>query len=193
MANREQYEQDILDYLDGLLSVQARKDVEGRIASNADYQQFYNEIKSLRQQLKSLPAVKTSPDFDMVLLTRIRMERSIGKYGLPLGQMRLPLLVSAGALAALLLVFAGGPSRFSSPETSTAYSSEVIDSTQGTTNQSFFASSPTTKNVVNYPIDKVTFAGKGTAIESRNSRGRTAVDSLKATRQPDRQILPVEF
>jgi anti-sigma factor RsiW len=102
MSDSEKMQEEVYNYLDGLLSGQNRKLVEQKLQSDPEYRSFFADAKALRSNLKSLPGLKTSADFDTILRTRIKIERSLSRRRSFLTLPRFaPVYVAAAALLAL--------------------------------------------------------------------------------------------
>ncbi len=140
MTNWEKLRNDICDYIDGLLPIEARKEIDRQLHENREAEQFYKQVSELRAQLRSLRPIKTSPDFDTVLRTRIRMERSLSRRGWLSDSVRVPVAVTVGALAVVTIVFLFNISNLNNnqaPMRSSAfpsYSASQVDSRNGVNN-----------------------------------------------------------
>jgi len=193
MTNWEQFEQDICDYVDGLLSPEAKRDTEKQLEQQPDAQEFYTQIKAIKNSLKYLPTIKTSPDFDTVLRTRIQMEKSLSRRGLWSGNIRVPAFAVVGAVAVVAILF-WGP--FNTRNSAT--SGSLPFSTDASYRGDATPSRVTAQNgapMVKYPMDVIPVSRRGTAIDSRGQRRNleaNRADSLRAT-SADRSIMTVEF
>lgn len=185
MSNWIQLRSDILDYIDGLLPQEKRKIVDTLLQENAEAQEFFDEMKNLRTGLANLTPIKTSEDFDTVLRTRIRMEKSMHRR--PLLTLSVPAAVALG-VAVVLAIFL--VPKFSSDNGLTltsnggsvanALSADEIEQTQPAP--------------VHYPIDLVRLPSGGTAINSESLRERmNRPDSLRTVSTPSRPLRTVEF
>ncbi len=194
MTNWEQLEQSICDYVDGLLSAEARKEVEQRLDQDADAKELYTQLKALRNGLRSLPAIKTSPDFDTVLRTRIQMEKSFSRGGFLSGNVRIPAFVAVGAVVVVAVLLWGtisGPGSFQNRLNSTQFTGAPVQSA-GT---NIPVSSIGATHAVKYPIDVLRMARRGTLIDSRSQRRNQEASRLDSLRMasPERPITTVEF
>jgi len=63
------------DYVERSLHEEVRHEVEIHLKACPPCQQTVDRLGKLRHNLKSLPQLKTSPDFETVLRTRMRLER----------------------------------------------------------------------------------------------------------------------
>lgn len=63
------------DYVEKTLAAADRHAVETHLQLCLPCQQSVTRLASLRQALQTLPGIKTSPDFDTVLRTRMRLEK----------------------------------------------------------------------------------------------------------------------
>ncbi|MFQ5603193.1 MAG: anti-sigma factor [bacterium] len=98
-------EDKVFDYVDGLLPNDKKKELENHFKNCPDCRNSYQGVKSVRVQLKKLSPLKTSPDFETVLRTRIKMEKSLKRRGTETWPVRIPLYAATGALIALAAFF----------------------------------------------------------------------------------------
>ncbi|MFQ5649657.1 MAG: hypothetical protein ACE5IY_06920 [bacterium] len=190
MRNWDKFRDDIFDYIDGLLPLDARKRIDEQLQDDAEARAFYDQVKALKTRLRGLRSVKISPDFDTVLRTRIKMERSMSRLGGGAGTLRTPAMVTTGALAAVAIIFLLNltDSKLSNriPVSSSSFPSYQVsrnDSGNGLTN-----SLP-----VRYvPVDQVLLPQGGSAIDRLTPPNASKIDSSKhgASESP---ILQVEF
>jgi hypothetical protein len=104
MTESEKMQEEVYDYLDGLLSDQNRKMIEQKLASEPSYRSFLEDAKVLRRNLKHLPRLRTSEDFDTILRARIKIEKSLSRRrGFRYLPRFMPAYVTAAALLALAM------------------------------------------------------------------------------------------
>lgn len=77
MKKCERFRQHFSDYIDGLLDSTIRLELENHLENCPRCLKVIQRMKNVSQKLKHLPGLKTSPDFDMVLRTRIRVESGL--------------------------------------------------------------------------------------------------------------------
>ncbi len=189
MTDWKQLQAEILDYLDGLLPAQGRRRVEQVLAENSEAQTFCDEMKLVRQQLRSLPVVKPSPDFNTVLRARIRMERSLERRSYFSWPGAIPVTVGAAALV-LIAVFMIAPMlrTQNQPQLATREASKPSLAERRSTLQTH----PAASRPVNYPMEQVSLSG-GIPVNSTSLRARSVrPDSAGAfSREP--QPVSIEF
>ncbi|RMF62906.1 MAG: zf-HC2 domain-containing protein, partial [Calditrichaeota bacterium] len=146
----------IFDYVDGLLSIKNRKEVDRHIKGCNTCRDLYHRATDIKAKLKALPRIKTSSNFETILRTRISMERSLSwrafrwRANVPMYAISIAVVVVAVFLVANL--------RSSNPVSLTL--SQPTVSTQPQAN--FNADSQT----VNFPLDVVRLQGGGTPLNS---------------------------
>lgn len=79
MTPCEQYKADLLKMIDGELEPQAKKTLAEHLEACSVCNEFVKELLQLKTHLKSLPSVKTSDGFQLLLRERIRREMK-GQY-----------------------------------------------------------------------------------------------------------------
>lgn len=191
MTNWEKFRDDIYDYVDGLLPLDEKKRIDKQLEDDEQARQFFDEVKALRTQLRGLSAVRTSGDFDTVLRTRIRMERSIGRRGwLFGGAVPLPAMLTAGAVVLLAAVLLFGPQSGPFSGESTVANSVL----SGYPVSSGFGNGSSGATSVRYVPAEPISVSRGVAIDriSQAAPNYSKIDSTRE-RPADRPILPVEF
>ena len=104
MKSCEQFEELCSRYLELELSAAKRKEFEDHLDSCPSCREKLEDIRFIRQRLKKLKSITTTPDFETVLRAQIQMSKHIGRseyWPLP-AYLRWP----AMGLAAALLIFA---------------------------------------------------------------------------------------
>jgi len=180
MGNCEKFMEKIFDHVDSLLPNDKKKEIENHLDECLQCRGIYDDAKQIRQQLHGLNPIKTSLDFDTVLRTRIRMERSLNRRGILDWPFRLPVYAVAGSLAVITAFFILGDFRTSrgiNPN-----QPQIISQSQGNLSSADFSNVNTQlREQVRFPMDKFPVLGKGTAIDSnelqRSSNARQ--DSLR--------------
>lgn len=169
MENCKQIQELIFDSVDGLATTEQRKAVEEHLQKCNSCLQLYEGVAAVKAALKQLTPLKTSPDFETVLRTRISMERSLSRKGVLQWPARGSVLTFAGAAAitmAILFV------NFSGHEPLTQSPPPAVSSYSTTPNpaNSTFAKQPYTQAThVKFPIDIID-SKSGTPIEYDTQR-----------------------
>ncbi len=178
----KELQQDIFDLIDGLLPLAKRKEMEKLLQSNQEAADFYNEVKSLRNQLGSLKNVKTSSDFDSDLRARIRMEKRIGRGVLIPEYVRVPSLAFAGAAVVMILFLAFGPKSGNIGVNNQAELPSGVQNAQDS-QQTF------------YTLDRIGLSNSGGTQLSSEGQQQSAVrrDSIRTNDNFERHIQSVEF
>ena len=194
MANCNQFENEIFDYIDGLLPTDSRKIVDKHLTDCSDCSDLLNNLQGLKHQLKNLKPHKTSPDFDTVLMTRIRMERSLKKNWTFASPFRIPVYAATGALALLaaFFMFNSSNNNFTNSNSANLVPTPPFTSSQSNINNIRRTTKAVQKRV-KFPMEKFNLSG-GTAINSNTfeQRASSGRDSSRTTLY-DSRIQPVEF
>lgn len=197
MKSCKQFEEVIFDYVDNLISGEKRKELEQHFEQCPPCREMFKNIKALRSRLLILKPIKTSPEFETILRTRISVERSWNRGAFINWPMRLPIYAVSGALVILIAFFVAsvmkGELLFSDSKKSSRASS-IINS-QPIIDNSVTQNSSRPAETIHFPMDwKAISSRRGTAINSaeyeRNARAR--LDSTR-TALPKETIVPVEF
>ncbi len=107
MKSCEHYEELCSRYLELELSAAERKDFEEHLNSCPSCREKLEDIRLIRQRLKKLKPITTTPDFETVLRAQIQMSKHMGRFGRsPYWPLPAYLRWPALGLAAALLVFA---------------------------------------------------------------------------------------
>lgn len=99
------FEEKIFDHVEGLLPHEFRQEVNEHFQSCHRCSNIYSTLLGVKTQLRSLKPVKTSADFETVLRTRIRMERSLSRrsfFAKPIG---IQIYAATGAFIVLAAFF----------------------------------------------------------------------------------------
>lgn len=185
------FEEKIFDFVDDLLPTQKRKEIENHLNDCSPCSEAFKQTKSLRHQLRSLPTHQTSEDFQTVLRTRIRLERSISRQGILSRPIRIPVYAAAGIILAIAAFFMlnvytdnNQPIQPGNPQLVSPYNM------QGSATSSNARRVP---NPVNFPMDWVNVQGRGTSINSTelNNFSATRTDSARGVNA--REVSTVEF
>lgn len=72
--NRYQFEDLISDYIENELSLKKRKEFEAYLAENPDCKELIETVKLNMAQMKAIPKLSASTDFNDKLLEKIRMD-----------------------------------------------------------------------------------------------------------------------
>jgi len=191
MPECKSFQEQIFDYIDGLLPTGARKDVVRHLEECLDCSEIYENVTKVRWQLRNLNSIKVSPDFETVLRTRISMERSLSRRNFFNRPIRIPVYAATGALAFLAAFFILNLSDKKLNNNSVPLNvPPSFSSSQFSTNQTK-PGSQNTPQKINYPMDRLNMSG-GTSISSSNLERQTSVlaDSVRGV-VPERRIQPV--
>lgn len=101
----KRFEDDIFDYVDGLLFGPRKKELDKHFEECSPCSRAFEEIKRVRSQLRKLRPLRTSADFETVLRSRISLERSLRRGALNNWPVRIPLYAAAGALIVIATLF----------------------------------------------------------------------------------------
>lgn len=97
----------VSDYIEGELDHQNQVEMEKHLRDCLGCKNKISQLKQLIQNLKKLPRIAVSPDFETILRARISRENRLAKRRnngwLPVGQFRLPAYVFAAAVLILAL------------------------------------------------------------------------------------------
>ena len=185
------FEEKIFDYVDDLVPTQKRKEIENHLNDCSPCSEAFKQTESLRHQLRSLPTHQTSEDFQTVLRTRIRLERSISRQGILSRPIRIPVYAAAGIVLAIAAFFMlkvntdnNQPIQPGNPQLVSPFN------IQGSVTSSNARRVP---NPVNFPMDWVNVRGRGTSINSTelNNFSATRTDSARGVNA--REVSTVEF
>ena len=185
MTDSERMQEEVYDYLDGLLSDQNRKAVQQKIENDPEYRSFYEDAIAVRNNLRHLRKLKTSDDFDTVLRARIKMERSLSRQR---GFLGLPRMLPAyGAVAAVIaLAFFMAPRLDEQPTPPTL--SQESQSTQTPDSEQLPPLTQQPARNVNFPMDEVQKASANPRVSIpqnvvQQNPNRFLTDSTKTQRQ----------
>ncbi|MFQ5751905.1 MAG: anti-sigma factor [bacterium] len=181
------FEEKIFDYVDGILPSEKRKEVEKHFKECSPCLDFFNDTKNIRVQLRNLTSLKTSPDFETVLRTRIRMERSLNRHSVLNGPIRIPIYAVTGAFITIAAFFV-----FSSLNHGSAKNSNIVAPSYLTNQNVSNYSGTNIQNLsekVNYPMDWVNLSGGGTAINSDELEKYSPARSDSAKERTPKEVL----
>jgi hypothetical protein len=106
MDSCQRFKEMVSDYIDGELDHQNQSLMEQHLRDCLGCKKNISQLKNLIQNLRDLPKIMVSPDFETILRARISMESSLARRRrerwFPLGQFRVPVY----ALAAVVLLVA---------------------------------------------------------------------------------------
>lgn len=191
----EQFAKRLSSYTDGEMDKLEKERWEQHLRTCAACSTLLRRVKDLGEQLRNLPQVKVSPDFNVVLRARIRMEqhRRVWPQFLtePLWGWRLPAFGAAAVLflAVSLVVF----SQFRQNNTN-AHKMIVLTPITGSQSRDLYKTkqvvdTSVTKPRINYVLDRVTLDDllkdrKGVALSSEGlaELERSRSDSLRRLR-----------
>lgn len=193
MAKCEKFTEKIFDYVDSLIPADKRKEVQGHLEECPECRSVFDDAQAARKQLHSLKRVKTSPDFDTVLRARIRMEKSLTRWGRLDWPLRLPIYAVAGSLAVITAFFI--LSDFENNSRANFNNPQVISQpyTQASSNALSNVSAAPREQVV-FPMDKISpLLGKGTPLNSDELQRTSNAGEDSVLGVPNRAIQSVEF
>ncbi len=181
----------VSDYLEGFLAGSQKKVFESHLTRCPSCQLKVQQMQALRQQLRALPRLKTSADFDTVLRARIGFEKRLKRQGVAGWFAFWPVKVSFYGAATALVVIAAVMVRdqIASPR-------EAEGRKQVPTRSATMYNQPTYMPQVVFPIDAIAPDPVG-SIRSQGQRSAVEadIDSADARRQRlnaiERQIQPV--
>ncbi len=196
MVHCEKFLVKIFDYVDNLIPSDKKREVESHVKECLSCRGIFDDAKALRQQLRGLRALKTSPDFETVLRARIRMEKSLSRRGVFNWPFRLPVYAVAGSLAVItaFFIFTNSQTIFRSNSNRSPFISQTINENPAAGNGANLGS--TVRERVRYPMDKVPLTiGRGTRLDSDELRRSAALrpDSARANQPLPVQVVEFEF
>jgi len=186
MTDCKRLKDHLYDYVDGILPKESRKLLKEHLEQCPECESVLQNLNALKSQLQTLKPLQTSPDFDMILRTRIKMDRSLNRGGLVNWPMKLPIYAASGALVILAAFFIlnfgnniVGGSQSRSTQTA-ALPAEGVNVDQATYSESvpkkvvfpmeFMSGTPL--NSTNFPVQRESLAD--------SSRGRFQDRSIRA-------------
>jgi len=177
----------LYDYVDDVLPNEPRKRLEQHLQHCPDCEAVFQNLMYLKNRLKTLKPLKTSSDFDMILRTRIKMERSLNRGRFANWPVKLPIYAASAALVILAAFFVFD------------YNSGFRGGNQGSTPSQFAGAMNTGESTqapesVVFPMEVMSFNNSGAAINSENLRLKqeTLADSSRG-RSFESNVKTVEF
>jgi len=79
MSSCNRIKEIISDYIEGELTREQKKWVESHLTHCKDCDEVIVRVKKIKKSLSSLRNIETSPDFETILRTRIKIESGIGR------------------------------------------------------------------------------------------------------------------
>lgn len=108
MNTCESFSESFSDYVENTAHAEQRQFLDTHLAQCPSCHAAVNRLQILRSHLRALPRIKTSPDFDMMLRTRLMLERKrVSFLHLFPDFTRMPRTVSYGLASVLILLLAG--------------------------------------------------------------------------------------
>lgn len=108
MDSCQRFKETVSDYIEGELDHQNQSLMEQHLRDCLGCKKNISQLKNLIQNLRELPRITVSPDFETILRARISMESSLARRrrerGLPIGQFKLPAYAFA-AVVLLVVIF----------------------------------------------------------------------------------------
>lgn len=193
MSLCKRFEDEIFDYVDGLLFGPRKKELERHFEECSPCSRAFKEIKRVRNRLRELRSLRTSADFETVLRSRISLERSLRRGALNNWPIRIPLYAAAGALIVIATLFVLQPTK-----DNTGNINKPLNIVPSLSNPNLSDDSNTNSQIhqenVFYPMDEMKLSVKGVPLSSgemdRHSPAKS--DSVQNSR-PDQRIQTVEF
>jgi hypothetical protein len=106
MDSCQRFKEMVSDYIEGGIDHQNQLIMEQHLRDCLGCKKNTSQLKNLIQNLRGLPRIKVTPDFETILRARISMESSLARrrreQWFPIGQLRMP----AYALVAIILMMA---------------------------------------------------------------------------------------
>lgn len=176
MGPCERYQEIISPYLDGEATAEQKAILEAHLRRCPDCRAVERRMKALQQTLRELPQLTTSPEFNIALRARIRLEERAARGsvpGIPIWG-RMPAFgVAVAAVAIALAVFLAGPGGERKQPLS-GYSPTVAEVPEGPAPGRVRA--PLPRRNVQYVMEKVPAEilgqGESVSIDSRNKPTR---------------------
>lgn len=176
----------LYDYVDEVLPNESKKRLEQHLESCPDCETVLQNLRLLKNQLRTLKPLKTSSDFDMILRARIKMERSLHRGGFANWPVKLPIYAASAALVILAAFFVFD------------FNSGLRRSNQGNKPSTFASGlntgqSTQSPETVVFPMEVMPF-NNGAAINSENLRlqQETLADTSRGL-PFERNVRTVEF
>ena len=110
MDSCQRFKEMVSDYIEGGLSQQNKELMDKHLRDCLRCKGAIKQLKNLLQNLKELPKISVSPDFETILRARISMESGLarrrGGSFLSLGQMKIPAYALSAVTIVALALFA---------------------------------------------------------------------------------------
>jgi len=109
MDSCQRFKEMISDYIEGGLDQQNKLQMEKHLSDCLRCKQVVRQLKGLIRNIRELPTINVSPDFETILRARISMESSLARHRIgrlfPSGQFRLP-AYAFSAVVIIVVMFA---------------------------------------------------------------------------------------
>lgn len=122
----QRFKEMVSDYIEGEIDLQNQKLMEKHLRDCLGCKTNVSRLKALIQNLRELPKITVSPDFETILRARVSRESRLasrqGKRWFPVGQFRIPAyaFTAVVVVVALLTMYVLNKSnRFSAPQANT--------------------------------------------------------------------------
>jgi len=192
MKNCERFTDLLSDYAENGLASAEKRELDVHLQQCSECRSAADGVVNLRYSLRQMPALKTSPDFETILRTRIKMERRA--HAAPIWNFRhlAPRRVatlSAAVVAIVCLIYLW-PSFFG-PTFQPASPTIAVSQMQAAPNGVLLSVSPAK---ILYTLDQVTpqlWPNFGTARQSTGRAASTPTDSLRTDLPPRPATTPV--
>jgi hypothetical protein len=119
----QRFKEMVSDYIEGELDHQNQSLIEQHLRDCLECKKNVSQLKSLIHNLRELPKLTVSPDFETILRARISMESSLARRRnarlFPIGQFRLPAYAFSVVIITVVLFtvfFLMKPDRYSAPQ-----------------------------------------------------------------------------
>ncbi|NUO84445.1 zf-HC2 domain-containing protein [candidate division KSB1 bacterium] len=155
MNTCESFAESFSDYVENTVHPEQRQMLDAHLSRCPSCQDTVTRLSHLRTHLRTLPAVKTSPDFETILRTRIMLERR-KSHALAFAPqvVRWP-RVTVYALAGLIAVLTMGVLVSGRNHSNTITRQMQNEELNISSVDQYFPSSPIQPTKVSYPLDKV--------------------------------------
>jgi hypothetical protein len=185
MKNCERFTELLSDYAENGLASAEKRELDVHLQQCSECRSAAAGVVNLRYRLRQMPALKTSPDFETILRTRIKMERRA--YVAPIWNFRhlAPRRVAtlAAAVVAIVCLIYLWPNFFG-PTFEPASPTIAVSQMQASPNGVLSSVSPTK---ILYTLDQVTpqlWPNFGAARQRSGKTLSAAKDSLRADLPP---------
>lgn len=152
MNTCESFSEFFSDYVENTVHTEQRQFLDTHLAQCPSCHAAVNRLQILRSHMRALPRIKTSPDFDTMLRTRLMLERKRVSFLHAFPDFtRMPRMVSYGLASVLILLLVGVFARNGQSSNAFAPRQEELKISSFTTP----ASNTTRPSTQVYSLDKI--------------------------------------